>query len=51
MKLNSSIKIGHPSFQMDDIFGKTVNQAALTLREAKICDSGIAYTPEMEKYL
>ena len=43
-------QIGHPSYVVEDIFGETVNRAALLLSEARESEAGIALCEETQKY-
>lgn len=43
------VKIGHPTYMVEDILGKTVNRAALLSREAGKSDSGVAVCEETRK--
>jgi len=45
------VKLGHPSFLVDDILGKTVNQAAMLVKKARENELGVAYCKETEKLL
>lgn len=42
--------IGHPSFTMEDVFGKTVNRAAMLMDEARKNESRIALCEETKKH-
>jgi class 3 adenylate cyclase len=44
------VQIGHPSHVVEDIFGDTVNRAALLLREARESEGGVALCEETQKY-
>jgi adenylate cyclase len=43
-------QIGHPSYVVEDIFGETVNRAAILLSEARESEKGIALCQETQKY-
>ncbi|MBN1461253.1 MAG: adenylate/guanylate cyclase domain-containing protein [Armatimonadetes bacterium] len=43
-------QIGHPSYVVEDIFGETVNRAAILLNEARESEEGIALCQETQKY-
>lgn len=44
------VKIGHPSYLVDDILGETVNRAAILSREAGKSESGVAFCEETMKW-
>jgi class 3 adenylate cyclase len=43
------VQIGHPTYMVEDILGKTVNRAAILSREAGKGDSGVALCEETKK--
>lgn len=45
------VKIGHPSYLVEDILGKTVNKAAILSREAGKGDTGVALCERTEELL
>jgi len=45
------VKLGHPSFLVEDILGRTVNEAAMNVKKARENESGVAYCKETEKLL
>lgn len=45
------VKIGHPSFLVDDILGESVNRASLLVKEAAKRDSGLAICENTKKIL
>lgn len=45
------VKLGHPSFVIEDILGNTVNRAARLVKTASEKESGVALDKETQKYL
>jgi class 3 adenylate cyclase len=45
------VKIGHPSFLVEDILGETVNKAAMLVKEAAKSDSGVALCDKTKRIL
>jgi adenylate cyclase len=43
--------IGHPSFTMEDVFGKIVNHAAMLMEEAEKSGTRVAFCDETKKSL
>ncbi len=45
------VKLGHPSFLVEDILGRTVNEAEMNVKKARKSESGVAYCKETEQLL